>query len=197
MAEQSQWTGAAGGAAQGAATGAQVGGVYGAVIGGVIGGVAGFLGGGGEKAAKKAAKAQAAEILRAARENRRVQTRQANLQVSTAKVRTYASNLVDRGSTRKYRTELEREYRRGIDYDFQAAQRAADAVRQSGSAAAGQIKRAGLGQMIGGFASAGTAAAGAGWFDSPQSSSGLGYVQAGSGGAYTTSAPAPSLLQKK
>lgn len=164
MAEQSQLTGAGGGALSGAAIGTAILPGWGTVIGGVIGGVAGFLGGGGEKAAKKAAKAQAAEIRRAAEENRRVQTRAANIQVSTAKVRTYASNLIDSGSTRRYRKELEAEYRRGIDFDFQAAQRQADAVRQSGSAAASQIKRNGFGQLIGGLASAGSVYAASGGF---------------------------------
>lgn len=193
--EQSQATGALGGAAQGAATGASVGGPWGAVIGGVIGGIGGFLGGGGEKEAKKAARKQAEEIMRTAEENKRVQTRAANIAVSTAKVRTYASNLIDSGSTRQYRKALDAEYRRGIDYDYQAAQRTADAVRQSGSAAAGQIQRNGLGQLFGGLTAAGSAYAGAGGF-SPKSD-GLGYVQAGSGGRYTTSSPAPSLLAKK
>ncbi len=194
--EQSQLTGATGGALQGAAAGASFG-PYGAVIGGVIGGIGGFFGGGGEKKAKKAAKMQAQEILRAAAENKRVQTLVMNQAVSTAKVATYASNLIDRGSTRRYRMALEAEYRRGIDYDYEAAVRRANTVRQYGAAAANQIQRAGFGQLIYGFSALGEAGAKAGWFSSGDPSAGLGYIRAGSGGRYTTDVPMGSLLVRK
>jgi hypothetical protein len=161
--EQSQITGGIGGAAQGAATGAAVGGVPGAIIGGVIGGISGFLGGGGEKKAKRAAKKQAQAIMRQANENKRNETRYANIQVATARARTYASNIMDTGSTRKYRAVLESEYRRAIDYNYETAQQNAEAVRQAGQAAANQIQNAGFGQMISGLTSAGSAYVGGGF----------------------------------
>lgn len=167
--EQSQGTGAVGGALQGAAAGSAFG-APGAIVGGVIGGVTGFLGGGGEKKAKKAAKRQAAEILRAAKENKRVQERQASLSVDMAKARTYASNIQDTGSTKAYRKDLEAEYRRAIDYDFSAAQRAAEETRKSGKAAANSIQRAGLGQLLQGATAAGGAAASSGLFASDSGS---------------------------
>jgi hypothetical protein len=161
--EQSQATGALGGAAQGAATGAQFGGAWGAVVGGVVGGIAGFLGGGGEKKAKKLAKAQAKAIMRAADENKRNETRFANVQVATAKARTYASNIMDTGSTRKYRAVLESEYRRAIDFNYETARQNAESVRQAGQAAANQIQSAGIGQLISGATAFGSAYVGGGF----------------------------------
>jgi hypothetical protein len=194
--EQSQATGAIGGAAQGAATGA-VFGAPGAIVGGIVGGIGGFLSGGGEKAAKKAAKNEARQILRAARENQRVQTRIADEQVSLSKARTYASNLIDMGSTKKYRDSLESEYRRNIDFGFESALTNANTATRGGTTAANAISRAGTGQMIGGLTSLGTAY-GAGAFNKPKpDASSLGYAQAGSGGNYTTSSPASSLLTRK
>lgn len=158
--EQSQATGALGGAAQGAATGAQFGGGWGAVVGGVVGGIAGFLGGGGEKKAKKLAKQQAQAIMRQADENKRTATLYANQQVATAKARTYASNIMDTGSTRKYRAVLESEYRRAIDFNYETQQQTAEAVRKNGQAAANQIQNAGFGQLISGATAFGSAYAG-------------------------------------
>ena len=172
MAEESQYTGAAGGAAQGAATGAAFG-PWGAVIGGVVGGVAGFLGGGGEKKAKKLAKQQAAEILRVARESTRRQERQARFQVGTAKAATYASNIMDTGSSRQYRTAMESEYRRQIQFDIDTANASANAAIQGGKNAASAIKSAGWGQLLGGIGSFGAATAG-GAFASTASTSGSG-----------------------
>lgn len=161
--EQSQITGGVGGAAQGAATGAAVGGPWGAVVGGVIGGISGFLGGGGEKKAKKLAKQQAAAIMRAATENKRNETRYANIQVATAKARTYASNIMDTGSTRRYRAILESEYRRAIDFNYETARQTAEAVRKQGQVAANQIQSAGFGQLISGLTAAGSAYVGGGF----------------------------------
>ena len=168
MAEQSQTTGAIGGAAQGAAVGAQFG-HYGAAIGAVFGGVAGFLSGGGEKEAKAAAREQARQIMRVAVENRRVEMRQANLAVSTARARTYASNIQDTGSTRDYRNALETEYRRGIDFSYQTAKTNANTAIAGGKVAAGQIKKAGVSQMIGGLTSLGTSYAGGSFSSAPVS----------------------------
>jgi hypothetical protein len=165
--EQSQGTGAIGGAMSGAATGAAVGGVPGAVIGGVIGGITGFLGGGGEKEAKKAAKKQAQEILRAAAENRRVQTLQANQQVGLSKATTYANNIMDTGAQRRYRNALESEYRKAIMFDYSVAAKNAEAVVNGGQAAANAIQRQGFGQVLQGATALGSAYAG-GSFSTPK-----------------------------
>jgi phage tail tape-measure protein len=193
--EQSQGTGAVGGALQGAATGAAFGPV-GAAVGGVVGGVMGFLGGGGEEETEELARKQALEIRRAAKENKRSQLRVANRAVSTAKATTYASNLQDSGSSRRYRDSMETEYRRQISYDSEAANRNAENVINGGQAAGDAIKRAGIGQLVGGIASAGTAAAGMSWGKQEVGAGKLGYAQAGSGGTMYTK-PQNSLLQKK
>lgn len=165
--EQSQITSGLGGALQGGATGFSVAGPVGGIIGGVVGGIAGFLSGGGEDEAKKAARAQANEIRRQARENKRIQTRAANLVVSTAKAATYASNILDTGSTRQYRNVLEGEYRRAIQYDYGVAMKNAATVQNYGTYAADSIKRQGIGQLIGGLTYAGTVAAQSGAFNRP------------------------------
>jgi phage tail tape-measure protein len=160
--EQSQGTGAVGGALSGAATGSAFG-PYGAAAGAVIGGVMGFLGGGGEDEAEQLARDQAKEIRRAAKENKRSQLRVANRAVSTAKATTYANNLQDSGSARRYRDSMETEYRRQISYDSEAANRNAENVINGGQAAGDAIKRAGVGQLVGGITDAATAAAGMDW----------------------------------
>ena len=164
MAEESQVTGAFGGAAQGAATGSAFG-VPGAIIGGVLGGVTGFLGGGGEKKAKKLAKAQAAEIMRVAREGERRQERQAAYQVGATKAATYASNILDTGSSRQYRNAMESEYRRQIQFDMQTANTSAQTAIKGGKNAADAIKKAGWGQLLGGVTAAGTSFAAGGGFE--------------------------------
>ena len=172
--EQSQATGAAGGAMSGAATGAAIGSVVpgigtaiGAVAGAVIGGITGYLGGGGEKEAKKLAKAQANEILRAAAENRRVQEMQARNALGVAKATTYASNLQDMGSTKKYRTFMESEYHKAIMYDYSAAQTAAQLAKKGGQIAANTIQRQGFGQLLQGATALGTAYAGGAFGSDP------------------------------
>jgi hypothetical protein len=157
--EQSQGTGAVGGALSGAAAGAAFGPV-GAVVGGVIGGISGFLGGGGEKKAKKLAKAQAKEIIRTAEENARVARIQAAQQVGLTKAATYASNIQDTGTTKKYRDTMEAEYRRNIAWDLDAAQRNAELARKGGQIAAQSISRAGWGQVLSGATAFGGAVAG-------------------------------------
>lgn len=165
--EQSQQTGAVGGAMSGAAIGTQIMPGWGTAIGAVVGGIAGFLGGGGEKDAKKLAKAQANEILRAARENARIQTRMANQSVSLSKATTYASNIMDTGSQRKYRNALESQYRQAINYDLGAANMRAEIVKQGGQDAAQAIQRQGFGQLLSGATALGSAYAG-GAFDVPK-----------------------------
>ena len=200
--EQSQGTGAAGGALSGAAAGSAFG-PWGAAIGGVIGGISGFLGGGGEKKAKKLAKAQAAEIKRVAKEATRRQERQMMGELGTAKAATYASNIMDTGSSRLYRDSMEVEYRKQIQFDIDTAKANANAALQGGQNAADSIKKAGWGQLLGGVASAGTAYAGAGGFDTKASSpwvgkGELGYAVPGSGGSFSKTDPGGgSLLLKK
>jgi hypothetical protein len=162
MAEQSQITGGIGGAMQGAATGSAFGPV-GAVVGGVIGGALGFMGGGGEKKAKRLAREQAAQMRRTARENKRREELQAAQTVSQAKVATYASNILDTGTTRKARDFMEGEYRRQIMWDYRAGLQSARTVEKGGQAAAQQIKSAGYSQLLSGLGSAATTLAKSGW----------------------------------
>lgn len=150
MAEQSQLTGAIGGAGQGAAIGAQFGG-YGAAVGGVIGAVGGFLGGGGEDEAKELAKDQARQMRRAARENRRRRMNELRIQSGTMRAQTAASNVTGGGSMDRYRSAVEAEYRRQIDWDWSDAMRQAKLAERGGQVAAQQIQTAGIGQMIGGI----------------------------------------------
>lgn len=160
MAEQSQLTGAIGGAGQGAATGAMVGGVPGAVVGGVIGAVGGFLGGGGEDEAKELANDQARVMRRTARENRRRRMQELRQQTGMMQAQTAASGLSGGGSMDRYRSAVEAEYRSQIDWDYGTDLKNARLVQKGGQAAANQIQSAGIGQMISGLTSLGTAYAG-------------------------------------
>jgi hypothetical protein len=162
MAEQSQLTGAGGGILSGAATGSAFG-APGAIVGGVVGGVLGFLGGGGEKEAKKLAKRQANAMRKVASENKRRAQNAADYQVSSSKVATYASNIMDDGSSKAYRNAQEGEYRKQIMFDYSSALDSANTVREGGTAAAQAIKNQGKSQLIGGVTSAATTAAASGW----------------------------------
>ena len=162
--EDSRITGGLGGAAQGAATGAMVGGPWGAVIGGVIGGIGGILSGGGEDDAQKLAQEQAKMIEMQAREEQRKKIIQVNTQVGLTKAATYASNLQDSGSAKKFRSMMETEYRRELAYDRLMTKKQVEYTLEGGQVAADSIKRAGVGSMFEGFGKLGAAYAG-GAFD--------------------------------
>ena len=160
MAEESQWTGALGGAGSGAATGAQLAGPWGAAVGGVIGGVTGFFGGGGEDEAEEMAEEQARNIRRAARENDRRGRMAMRRTLGESKARTYASNILDNGSSRAYRNQLETEAVRDLRWNRSMAEIQAEQVLKGGKQAAGQIKGMGRQSALAGLTSLGTAAAG-------------------------------------
>lgn len=177
MAEQSQLTGAIGGAGSGAATGFMVGGPAGAVVGGVIGAVGGFLGGGGEDEAKELAKDQARQIRRAARENRRRRMNELRIQSGTMIAQTAASNVTGGGSMDRYRSAVEAEYRRQIDWDWSDAMRQAKLAERGGQVAAKQIQSAGIGQMISGLTEAAGTAYASGAFNTGPTSAQLAKLQ--------------------
>ena len=169
--EDSQITGGLGGAASGAATGAMVGSivpgigtVIGAGIGAVVGGISGILSGGGEEEAQKLAQEQAKMIEMQAREEQRKKIIQVNTQVGLTKAATYASNLQDSGSAKKFRSMMETEYRRELAYDRLMTKKQVEYTLEGGQVAADSIKRAGVGSMFDGFTKLGAAAAG-GAFD--------------------------------
>jgi hypothetical protein len=159
MAEQSQWTGAAGGAGQGATIGSAFG-APGAVAGAIVGGIGGFLGGGGEDEAEKLAEEQAYMILRVAKENERSQRMEMQRTLGETKARTYASNLLDTGSSRQYRNELESEATRNIRFNADMAETAAQQALKGGEFAADTIKRDGVQNAIRGLTSVGSSVAG-------------------------------------
>ena len=171
----SRITGGLGGAGQGAATGAMVGGVPGAIIGGIAGGIGGILSGGGEDDAKKAAENQAYLIELQAREVERKKKLQMGMVVGETKARTYASNLQDTGSTRKYRNMMESEYRRELAYDRMITKKTAEYALEAGDNAADTISRAGIGSAVQGIGSFGAAYAGGafGGFGSQLNSQGV------------------------
>ena len=161
--EDSRITGGLGGAAQGAATGAPFG-IYGIAAGAIIGGIGGILSGGGEDDAQKLAQEQAKMIEMQAREEQRKKIIQVNTQVGLTKATTYASNLQDSGSAKKFRSMMETEYRRELAYDRLMTKKQVEYTLEGGQVAADSIKRAGIGSMFDGFTKLGAAAAG-GAFD--------------------------------
>tara|TARA_R110001592_G_scaffold38609_2_gene127301 strand:+ start:13749 stop:14270 length:522 start_codon:yes stop_codon:yes gene_type:complete len=158
----SQQSGAIGGAAQGASIGTSIAPGWGTVIGGALGGVAGFFGGGGEDKAEQLAEDQARFIEMAARENRRRATLEMNQVLGGTKALTYASNLQDVGSPRRYRTALETQFRNDMAWESYRARVEADMAREGGQLVSDQISRSGVASMFGGL----SVAAGAGVFGS-------------------------------
>ena len=172
--EQSQKTGALGGAASGAGTGAMVGSVVpvigtavGAVVGGIIGGVGGYLGGGGEEEAEELGEEQARMIRRASRENQRKEKAVMRRTLGETKARTYASNILDTGSSRAYRGQMETEFKRDIRWNRSMADIQAQQAIKGGKAAADTIQKAGQQKAIGGIMDLGTAAAGGAFSKKP------------------------------
>lgn len=166
--QDSQITGGIGGAAQGAAIGSAFG-VPGAIAGGILGGIGGILSGGGEDEAQKMAEEQAKMIEMQAREEQRKKILMMNTAVGETKARTYASNILDTGSAKKYRNMMETEYRRELAYDRLMTKKQVEYTLEGGQVAADSIKRAGVGSMFDGFGKLGTAYAG-GAFDTPMTS---------------------------
>ena len=164
--EDSQITGGIGGAAQGAAIGTSILPGWGTAVGAVIGGIGGILSGGGEDEAQKMAEEQAKMIEMQAREEQRKKILMMNTAVGETKARTYASNLQDTGSAKKYRNMMETEYRRELAYDRLMTKKQVEYTLEGGQVAADSIKRAGIGSMFDGFTKLGAAAAG-GAFDQP------------------------------
>lgn len=160
MAIDSRITGTLGGAGQGAATGAMVGGIPGAIAGGILGGIGGILSSGGEDDAQKMAEEQAKLVELQAREDQRRKMAMAQQQVGLAKATTLASNIMDSGSSKKYRNYMESEYRRELAYDRYVTKKQAEMIRQGGESAVDSISRGGLSSMISGIGSLGTAYAG-------------------------------------
>lgn len=148
----SRTSGAIGGAAQGASMGSAFG-PWGAVIGGVAGGLFGALGGGGEDDAKELAEERARLIQMTARENERRALLQLGGILGEAKAATYASNLQDSGSSKRYRTELESRFRQEMAWDRQKARIDAKMARKGGQVAADQIQYSSISSMIGGAGS--------------------------------------------
>ena len=159
-------SGGIGGAASGASTGFAVGGPWGAAIGGAIGGIAGILSGGGEDDAKKAAQNQARMIEMQAREEERKKILYMNAQVGLTKATSFANNLQDSGSAKKYRNTMEAEYRRQLEYDRIVTNKTVEYTLEGGQNAADAISRAGVGSMFESFGQLGAAYVG-GAFDKP------------------------------
>jgi len=157
-------SGALGGAAQGAATGFMVGGPWGAVIGAGIGGLAGLMGGGGEDEAKKLARRQVVLMRAQAKEQRRRDVAERDRSLGTARAAIAASNVQMSGSSARYVKAMEQEYGRQLSYNDAVANMRESLIKAGGDMAAEQIKSAGISNMIGGFGSALSTAAGAGAF---------------------------------
>jgi hypothetical protein len=161
MAEQSQVTGAIGGAGQGATIGSAFGPI-GTGVGAVVGGIGGFLGGGGEDEAEKMAEEQAYMIRRVAKENERTQRMEMKRTLGETKARTYASNLLDTGSSRQYRNVMEQEATRNIRFNAEMSEIQAQQALKGGEFAADTIKRAGVQSAVQGLTSLGVSTFGSG-----------------------------------
>ena len=150
MMVDTRYTSALGGAAQGASAGSAFG-PWGAAAGGILGGVGGFLS--GDEDAEKLAEEQAQLIEKTAEENRRRGMLQLGQIVGTSKARTYASNLIDTGSTRQYRMALESNMRRELAWDMYKSRVEAETVREGGRLASDQMQRSSLSSLITGLPS--------------------------------------------
>lgn len=154
----SRATGVIGGAGQGAAIGAKVGGPWGAAIGGIAGGLAGGLLGGDDDDAKELARLQAEEIRLAAEENRRIKLIEMGQVLGRAKATTYASNLIESGSSRRYTKTIEEDYRKSMAWDNRRTRMQEKMAKLGGQMAADQIQSANIRfavQGIGAAASSG------------------------------------------
>ena len=146
MAMSSKTSGAASGAMSGAATGS-VFGVPGIVIGAVAGGLLGALGSGGEKEAKRLGRANALLIRETTEENLRRMRLSMGQQLSGAKARTYASNLMMGGTQRSYINVMREQWKSDMSWEQMKGDLEADIARRGGQIAARTIQNASLANM--------------------------------------------------
>jgi len=164
----SKTTGAIGGAGQGAAIGTSIMPGWGTAIGAVVGGIGGLLSGGGEDEAEELAEMQSQLILRTSRENQRRKKLEMRQTLGRAEAATYASGLQDTGTTRRYRKQLESQYRADMSWEYNKALTESNMARKGGQIAANTIQNQGLQSAISGIGAAAGAAADAGVFSSKE-----------------------------